>query len=128
MSFHVKKNRNFEARIYLGSCVGYNGPQFTFQELREVIGKYQHENGLDACNPVRITPTTFVWDDYCEDGWEIAVIDYPRQSKSHIVLHDFAFNLAAHLLERFKQNRMSVVFPDEIVMLEADDAEETKTK
>ena len=127
MSYTVKKNRNYEARIYIGSRARYNGPLFTFSELRAAISKYQHEGGLNACNPVRITPTTYVWDDYMEEGWEIAVIDYPRQSKSHIVLRDFTFNLAAYLLERFHQNRMSIVFPDEIVMLESDEAE-TKHK
>jgi hypothetical protein len=32
--------------------------------------------------------------------------------------------LAGYLLGRFKQNRISVVFPDEIVMLEAEDAKD----
>ena len=125
MNYTVKKNRNFEARIYIGSRARYVGPLFTFAELRTAISLYQHENGLDACNPVRITPTTYVWDEYMEDGWEIAVIDYPRQSKSHIVLRDFTFNLGVHLLERFRQNRISIVFSDEIVMLESDEAETT---
>lgn len=127
MNYTVKKNRNYEARIYIGSRARYIGPLFTFSELRTAISKYQHEKGLDVCNPVRITPTTYVWDDYMEDGWEIAVIDYPRQPKSHIVLHDFAYDLGVHLLERFHQNRISIVFPDEIVMLESDEAE-TKHK
>ena len=122
MSYHIKKNANYEARIYLGSCLGYNGPQFSFEELRAVIGEFQ-KSGIDTCNPVRITPTTYVWADYQEAGWEIAVINYPRYPKSHIVLHDFAYNLAALLLEKFQQQRISIVLPDEIVMLEADDAE-----
>lgn len=128
MSYTVKKNRTYEARIYIGSRARYVGPLFTFSELRDAIGKYQHEKGLDVCGPVRITPTTYVWDDYMEDGWEIAVIDYPRHSKCHIVLYDFMYNLAVYLLERFKQNRISIVFPDETVMLESDEAEAKKHK
>jgi small-conductance mechanosensitive channel len=128
MNYTVKKNRNFEARIYIGSRARYVGPLFTFSELRAAISQYQHEKGLEVCNPVRITPTTYVWDDYMEDGWEIAVIDYPRRSKSHIVLYDFAYNLGVYLLERFNQNRISIVFPSEIVMLESDEAEATHKK
>jgi hypothetical protein len=125
MKFHLKKNEYFEARIYIGSRVKYNGPQFTFLELKESIGLFQANNGQDS-NPVRITPTTFVWEKYEEDGWEIAIIDYPRVSKPHEKLREFSYNMAVHLLERFEQNRISIVFPDEIVMLEADDAEEKK--
>jgi hypothetical protein len=127
MKFHTKKTAYFEARIYIGSRVKYDGPQFSFAELREAIGYFQANNGIES-NPVRITPTTFVWEKYDEEGWEIALIDYPRVSKPHEVLRKFAYNLAVHLLERFEQNRMSIVFPDEIVMLEADDAEENKYK
>lgn len=126
MKFHSKKNAYFEARIYIGSRVNYNGPHFDLADLKESISCFQTTNGIDASNPVRITSTTFVWEKYEEDGWEIAIIDYPRVSKPHEVLRQFAYNLAVHLLERFQQNRMSIVFPEEIVMLESEDAEEKK--
>lgn len=126
MKFHIKKNAYFEARIYIGSRVKYDGPHFTFNELREAIGYFQSNVGRGASNPVRIASTTYVWEKYEEEGWEIAVIDYPRVSKPHEFLRQFVYNLAVHLLERFEQHRICIVFPDEIVMLEADDAEENK--
>lgn len=122
----MKKNDYFEARIYIGNRIKYDGPKFSFAQLRESIGHFQESTGRDLSNPVRITPTTFVWEEYDEEGWEIAIINYPRASKPHDVLRDFTYNLAIHLLEKFEQNRMSIVFPDEIVMLEADEAEERK--
>lgn len=124
MNYHFKGNPYFEARIYIGSRVKYNGPAFTFEELRKAIGEYQHSRGLEWANPVRITQTHYVWDDYDEPGWEVAIIDYPRRTKAHSVLRCAAMELAGYLLDHFKQNRISVVFPDEIVMLEADDAED----
>lgn len=127
MSFHTKKNAYFEARIYIGNRVKYDGPQFSFADLREAIGYFQANSEIKS-NPVRITPTTYVWEKYEEEGWEIAIIDYPRVSKPHDMLRNFAYNMAVHLFEKFEQNRMSIVFPDEIVMLEADEAEEGKYK
>lgn len=105
--------------------MGYNGPSFSFEDLRTDIGNYQKKLGLEASNPVRITRTTYVFDSYVEDGYEIALINYPRQDKSEKVLTEFAINLAKYLLERFGQNRMSIVFPTETVMLEVDGAEDT---
>lgn len=123
MKFIVKKNSNYEAKIYIGSCEGYSGPKFSFLDLKHVIGDFQKQTGLEIANPVRVTATTYIFDTYEEDGWEIAIINYPRKSKSHQILHDFALELAAHLLEYFHQNRISVVFPEEIVMLESLDAQ-----
>jgi len=126
LSASIKKLDFYEARIYLGSRRKYNGPAFSYAELRAFIGAHQSEQGLSKANPVRITPTAYVWADYDEPGWEIAVINYPRQPKAHCELASFALDLATALLNNFEQNRISIVFPEEIVMLEADDAEDKK--
>lgn len=123
MSYHMRHEPCFEARIYIGSKVGYTGEDYSVDDVRAAIGQYQQTLGPQKATPVRITPTQFVWEDYNEPGWEIAAINYPRAPKSKAVISSFALGLAGHLLEHFRQDRISVVFPDEIVMLEADDPE-----
>lgn len=124
--FSVKSVPFFEARIYIGSRRKYNGDAFSYADLRAFVGEFQSARDASKANPVRITPTAYVWQDYHEAGWEVAVINYPRHPKAETVLRHFAYELGIGLLNMFEQNRISIVFPDEIVMLEADDAEDKK--
>jgi hypothetical protein len=118
-----KSNPTHEVRLYIGSKRGYNGADFIQEEITKYVSDFQDEAGDDIACPVRITRTMFVYKQYEEPGWEIAVINYPRAPKPVHVINRFALSLAESLLKGFEQNRISVVFPDEIVMLESDDAE-----
>ena len=118
-----KSNPYHEVRIYIGSREGYEGPLLTRDDLRNHIGKFQAESGENT-NPVRLTETAYIFKDYEEYGWEIATIQYPRFPKPVQAINRFALDLAESLLNRFKQNRISVIFPDEIIMLEADNAQQ----
>jgi hypothetical protein len=124
----MKSNPRYEVKIYIGSRRGYKGAPFDKGELTAYIWDVQDEAGPEQANPVRVSETTYLWagpgEKYKEEGWEIAVIQYPRRPKPIQVINRFALNLAESLLKHFHQNRISVVFPDEIVMLEADDPEE----
>lgn len=122
MTYHIKKVKNFEARIYIGSKVRYNGPSFSVVDLKSEISNFQKTNYIIS-NTVRITATDFVFNGYEESGWEIAIINYPRNEKPEKIIRGFTFDLAVHLFKHFEQNRMSIVFPDEIVMLEDNSAE-----
>lgn len=123
MGYSVKRNPKFEARIYIGSRENYNGPPIPAAALKEAVKQFQTAEGLEKASPVRMTATTFMWQDYEEEGWELGVINYPRRPLGGVRLYDFAMKLAGYLLDRLKQNRISIEFPDETVMLEADDAE-----
>lgn len=118
-----KSFSHFEARLYIGSRAGYNGPTFDEEELVTEVGKYQSLH-KDMTGPVRITKTQYIFDDYRENGWEITAIVYPRFPQPESIVRMFMLSLGGYLLERFKQNRISIAFPDEIVMLEADEAEQ----
>lgn len=115
---NFKWNPFHEVRIYIGSREAYDGPAFTREDLLDYIGQVQEEAGDVEANPVRVTETLYAWQDYREAGWEVAVIGYPRRPKAKHVIDRFALTLAESLLKKFRQNRVSVVFPDEIVMLE----------
>ncbi len=120
----MKTNDFYEARIYIGSREGYNGPKFTKNDLIKEIAAYQSEHGLEVCSPVRIAETCYLWSDYLEEGWEIGIINYPRMPKPDFRIKLFACNLAQFLVLKFKQNRISVVLPDEIIMFESDNPQE----
>lgn len=112
----------YEARIYIGSKREYEGEEFTFEELRSFIAKYQDR---EVTCPLRITETHFMFQDYLEKGWEIAVINYPRFPKDPRELERFVVGLADSLMYEFKQNRISVVCPERTYMFEANEAKQT---
>jgi hypothetical protein len=118
----VKTLPTYEVRAYIGSVYGYNGAKFSKEELAEAISHYQ--NIIEVALAIRLTPTSFVFQDYVEDGWEIAAINYPRFPKKHQQIDDFMFGLSNYLLNRFKQNRMSVVSPSVTVLIECVNPEE----
>jgi hypothetical protein len=124
----TRSNSTHEVRIYLGDRRGYKGAAFNKAELTDYIWRAQEEAGEDEANPVRVTATTYLRAGpdrrYKEDGFEVAVIQYPRSPKPVQVINRFAMNLAEGLLRHFEQNRISVVFPQETVLLEAEDAEQ----
>lgn len=123
MAYHTKKAVNFSVRLYIGSRERRDGPDISAERIKETIKKYQFMMG-EAATPVRLTPTTYLWQDYEEEGWQIGMINYPRKPLGPLTIHEFAMNLAAYLLKAFNQNRITIEFPDETCMLEADDAEE----
>jgi len=123
-NYSIKSNSHHEVRLYIGSREHYNGQRFGRDELIAAVTEFQRQNTLELAGPLRFTPTCYVWDDYIEDGWEIAIINYPRYPKPEAVLNSFMLRLADYLLYRFRQNRISVVFPNEIVMLQSHDAQE----
>ena len=84
MKYHVKSNPYFEAKIYIGSRQQYNGPAFSFDDVRAAVAEYQESRGLEWANPVRITATHYLFQDYLEPGWEIAIIDYRSQKSREI--------------------------------------------
>ena len=115
----MKTLPTYEVRAYIGSVRGYDGENFNKEELIEAIGHYQSIIEQDLAIAVRVTPTSFVFQNYVEDGWEIAAINYPRFPKKPRQIDDFMFGLSRYLLNRFEQNRMSVVSPSVTILLES---------
>lgn len=111
-------------KIFIGSCEQYNGREFDEKDLVEVIGSFQSNHTSEFGDTVRITKTKYVWQDYVEDGFAIEIIHYPRNNKPTKVIDAFMFNLAKYLLVVFKQNRVSIEFLDETILLESDTAQE----
>ncbi len=108
------RENTYEVKLYLGSVEGYHGKQFSEEELVKAIGLFQ--KGHAESMPVRVAPTCYVHEDYSERGWEVVAICYPRLPKHREQINLFMNELAVHLLDKFKQNRISVVQPDVTVM------------
>lgn len=104
----------------MGSIDEETKSPFTKSKIIESIGKFQDKHKRTI--PVRITKTTFVCgESYSEEGWELAVINYPRSETESQHLDNFMIELAKHLLREFNQNRVSVVMPSETIMFERND-------
>lgn len=103
----TKQCCSYEVLIYIGSVEGYNGPSFTQEDLFREIGLFQdvYPNAL----PVRIMPCTYMaGSKYREDGHEISIIMYPNHLRSRAEIDKYAEALSRHLMERFKQNRITM--------------------
>jgi hypothetical protein len=119
----TKTKETYEFRIYIGSLYepyrdGYGVPFYESKLLLE-IGKFQDSYGIKI--PVRLTKTAFVSGlKYAEDGWEIAIINYPKLEVEVEELELFSEGLAEYLLDVFQQKRVTLVTPQVSIMYEED--------
>lgn len=113
---------NYEVKIWIGSARGYNGKKFLLKTLLKKIGEFQTQG--DKPVSLRVTPTTYIFKDYMENGWEIAGLNYPRFPKTSEEIDDFMMKLAQFLLIELEQNRITISDATHAVTLEADNAEQ----
>ena len=106
----TKTKETYEFRIYIGSLYEPNGVPFYEGKLSLEIGKFQ--DSYNMMIPIRLTRTSFVCGlDYVENGWEIAIINYPRLKVKIEDLESFAEDLSEHLLDIFHQKRVTLITP-----------------
>lgn len=110
----MKTVSTFTATIYLSLTEGYGGPNHTTEEVRTFLLSYFRDY---FC--VTVTPTEFVYKSGWEAGVVIGIINYPRNPESARSLRRKAIDLAKELKKEFKQNRVSVVFSKDTIMLES---------
>jgi len=101
------------AKIYLGLREGYTEKVHTLDEVKDFLQKYVDRVGL--C--VTVTPTTFVYKDGREDGAVIGLINYPRFPTTREKLKQTAEEIAGLCKAEYKQNRVSIEYQDETIML-----------
>jgi len=68
-----------------------------------------------------MTPTEFRYTKGFEKGVIIGLINYPRFVTTAYEIKEKAIHLAQILMKRFNQNRVSIVFTDETIMLEQEE-------
>ena len=103
----------FTAQIYVGSKVHETGGTLPLSLAAEVCQEYVDNVGL--C--VSITPCEFIYSGGRESGVNIGLIHYPRFPSGPEIVHAHALALAGHLRIALRQSRVSVVMPNETVMI-----------
>ena len=109
------KVETYTAQIYTGLQVGYSDAIHSIEEVEHICEKYV-QCGL--C--VTVTQTKFFYVNGNEDGAIIGLINYPRFPSSQLKIKKQALELARILLNELEQLKVSVVFPEETIMLEKD--------
>ena len=118
----MKKIATFTANIYLGLQHGYSGALCDAGEVCAYIQNYCNQVKLG----VTVTPTEFIYVDGREPGLIIGLINYPRFPRTEIDIKYMAKELAKHLMQVCYQERVSIVFSDETIMIEKEDNEDYK--
>jgi len=103
----------WEAKIFVGLKRGYEGAISDIETCKSYVQGYVNELGWG----VTITPTTFVYTGGREDGAIVGIIQYPRFRTNIGILEQQTIDLAKCLKKEFKQERLSIVFPDRTIML-----------
>jgi len=110
----VKTIATYTATIYVGFRERDTGVLHDISEVRGICQEYCDNVGL--C--VTVTPTEYIYTNGNEPGAFIGFINYPRfpDTSEHIKSH--VLRLANIIMIACKQYRVTIVFPDETVMLE----------
>jgi len=112
-----KESKTWKAQIYCGLRKGYSDEILTVDRVYRTIQKYVDEIGW--C--VTVTPTKFIYKQGHEPGVIIEAVQYPRFPISEEKLRVRVIKLAEILLDKMEQNRLSICFPEQTIMLENDD-------
>lgn len=103
----------FTATIYVGFKETLTGEPVQKDVAEKVIQEFVDRIGL--C--VTVTPTKFVYTKGNEEGLAIGFINYPRFPSESQEIKEKAIDLGIELLAACKQINISIIFPDETVMI-----------
>jgi hypothetical protein len=107
----------FTATIYVGS---YDKRNHKFADDSSIIDCcMEYVNDVGLC--VSISKTHFIYTDGMEAGHAIGLINYPRFPSEPEDIKQKALALAKILKKKAGQERVSVVFSDETIMLDGYD-------
>ena len=111
MSSRVEQT--YTATIYVGMKEGYDGLVHTQQEAEDILRGYCDSVGL--C--VTVTPINFIYTNGDEPGLAVGLINYPRFPDAPDGIRGKAREIGWALLAAMGQQRVSIVCPDETIML-----------
>ncbi len=115
----MKTVPTYTATIYLGFLVGaQGGPQVEYGGNLALQACQNYCSSVGLC--VTFTPTIYLYKGGQERGVIIGLINYPRFPKEPSEIRAMALDLAEKLRVLYKQFKVTVVFPDETVMLGED--------
>lgn len=103
----------YTATIYIGLKNRETNKLCSISTIYKAVQSYVDEIGL--C--VTVAPTKFYYTNGNEDGVVVGLINYPRFPTSRIEIIKQTIELGRILKKAAKQCRVSIVFPNETVML-----------
>lgn len=107
----------FYVKIYCGRKEGYDGKVHSMEYVKSIC--------KDFCNNFQIgltlTETTFCYVDGDEPGFVVGIVNYPRFPSNPSDLRKKAFSLGYLLIDKLKQQRLSIETPEKTIMLESED-------
>ncbi len=109
----TKTTSTYNATIYVGSKFGYSDDVIEYSVAEDLIQEWTDRVG--QC--VTLTRTNYIYTNGSEYGIIVGFINYPRFPSTPEIIRSQAMELANILLTGLKQMNISVVFPDETVML-----------
>ena len=113
----MKQVYTWESKIYSGLKITNSEKSFVYS-LDHAASLVQHYvDRVGQC--FTVTPTEYVYTNGSEPGIIVGSINYPRFPSSQDKLRAQTLELAKILLDGLKQQKVSVVFADMTIMLEA---------
>lgn len=113
----MKTVSTYTASIYVGTREQYTPTVRSIEMAREFLRDWVNREGL--C--VTLTPTEYIYTNGGEPGFIVGLINYPRFPDEAAHIRRKALAMAEGLRELYKQLKVTVVFPDETVMLEREE-------
>ena len=114
MSYKLDSVPTFTATIYVGlDDEAHTGPAILREAAFAAIHHYC--DGIGLC--VSITDTNFIYTNGGEPGLIVGLINYPRFPSTKDMIRGRAIDLAEILLNTCVQRRISIVLPNETIML-----------
>lgn len=107
----------YSVKIYCGLKEGYDGLQHSINHAYELCQEFCDKVGLG----VTVSPTHFIYKDGNEDGVVVGLINYPRFPKFPTEIDNLAIKIAEILMVNFKQQRVTIETPQQMIMLEQGD-------
>lgn len=112
----MKTVPTYTAQIHVGTRVGYSPEVVSVQMAREWLQEYV--NGIGLC--VTLTETEYIYKDGNAPGFVVGLINYPRFPSDARSVRAKALHIAGELMKLYGQLKVTVVFPDETLMLQQD--------
>ena len=115
----MKTEKSWWANIYVGRYCEETKKVYGYYALKKVCEEYCNEIGF--C--VTITSTTFIYTGGKEPGVIVGCIQYPRFPRPDEQNRERVITLAKRLMIATNQCRVSIVMPDEVVVLSKEDGD-----
>lgn len=103
----------FYANIYVGFKDVETETIYSIKMVEQICQEYVDRVGL--C--VTVTPASYIYNDGNEPGAIVGLINYPRFPSTEEDIRRKAILLAIRLKDELKQHRVSIMMPDETLML-----------